>query len=118
MQNAVFYNDENNDAGGEYRGGISFLSSVQNSTEIKEMKEMWKGGIGSYQRLVVPFVLSHKHVMKKKWISGSDSDGDSDSEDEISVIDNATFDKLFYSCSYEVNNKGKRKTMKNQKDKN
>lgn len=107
MNHAIFYNDEN---GGnhEYRGGVSFLSSSSSSLLNNENREKWVGGNDSYQKWVVPFVLSHKKNMKHKWI-----DPDNDNDTDIPVIDNATFDKLFHSSAFEINSHGKRKTMKN-----
>jgi len=102
MNDATFYNNENGE--NEYRGGVSFLSSSSSLLD-NETREKWVGGNDSYRKWVVPFVLSHKKNMKHKWI-------DPDTENDIPVIDNATFDKLFHSAAFEINSHGKRKTMK------
>lgn len=97
MEKAIFFENKGEE---DIRGGISFLYTNKKSLENKEL---WIGGGDSYQKFVVPFPLSY---MKKKRGRGENSD------EEVPVIGNEHFDKLFNSCSFEINNKGKRKTLK------
>jgi hypothetical protein len=101
MEKAIFFENKGEE---DVRGGISFLYTNKKSLENKEL---WIGGGDSYQKLVVPFPLSHNKV--KREIRNRE---DKEDKEDVPVIGNEHFDKLFNSCSFEINNKGKRKTLK------
>ena len=95
-----------------YSGGIKIVEKMRAYDENNQHAgSLEKHEYKEHEEKVVPFSLFYERPSKIRCVGGITNNDDNDNDD-VPVISENMHDKLFYSVSQEINEKGNRKTRK------
>ena len=92
-----------------YKGGIKISQNMRDHEKITGGSSIEKHEYKEYENKVIPISLLYEKPSSQRFAGGINDN------EEIKMMPEEKYNKLFYSVANEINSKGKRKTIKNHK---
>jgi len=89
-----------------YRGGIKISQNMRDHEKISGGSTIEKHEYKEYENKVIPISLIHEKPKQYRLVGGIND------KEEVKMMPEEKYNKLFYSVANEINSKGNRKTMK------
>ena len=100
--------EDNNSTDNEnhYKGGIKISQNMREHEKISGGSTIEKHEYKEYENKVVPMSLVYEKPSRQRFAGGINE------KEDIKMMPEENYNKLFYSVANEINSKGNRKTMK------
>jgi hypothetical protein len=92
-----------------YKGGIKISQNMRDHEKMHGGSSIEKHEYKEYENKVIPISLVYEKPSSQRFNGGINE------KEEIKMMPEEIYNKLFYSVANEINSKGNRKTIKNHK---
>lgn len=92
-----------------YKGGVKISQNMRDHEKITGGSSIEKHEYKEYENKVIPISLLYEKPKQYRLAGGINE------KEEIKMMPEEKYNKLFYSVANEINSKGNRKTIKNRK---
>lgn len=89
-----------------YKGGIKISQNMREHEKISGGSNVEKHEYKEYENKVIPISLVYEKPSRQRLTGGINE------KEEVKMMPEEKYNKLFYSVANEINSKGNRKTMK------